>query len=248
MTPLEKPIFLKNKEVHRILDEVIESIPTGCSVYLHGGALRNSVYCRLFNEEMTQRDFDMIVVGEKEPFVSNMLAKGFIYGKKNTDTAVVLKKPRHENPSEDFADWVYLDIVFRPNDTIEDSLKQKVNFTINGSAIDLAQIHDQDWFDKLVVLPDTLKDLKSKQLRTNTRYPINIYACVRFVSRGFKPPSKKEVADMIEDVRNIEPHKFEMNRKKVIDYVGSEEGVRTITKKLGIPFDILELDAIKSKN
>ena len=187
----------------------------------------------------------MILIGNKDSFVTNLLSHGFVYGKKNTETGATFKMPRIENPSEDFSDWVYLDVVYRKNTTVEESLKQKVNFTINGTAINLQNLEDPDWFEKIIVLPDTLEDLKSKRLRTNSRYPINIYACVRFVSIGFAPPPKNELDWMIEDLRTIEEKKFTQNAEKVIRYVGSADGVKEIVKHLGIKVDILDFNSVK---
>lgn len=245
MNNRELPIFLKNERVHQILEEVIASIPEDSEAYLHGGAARNAVYYRLFKEELPQRDFDMVLIGDKDMFVANLLARGFVRGKKNTETGATFKKPRRENPSEDFADWVYLDIVFRKNMTIQESLKQKVNFTINGSAINLRDIDRPDWFEKTVTLPGTLEDLKLKRLRTNKRYPINIYACVRFVSIGFAPPPKNELAEMVDDLRNIDNIKFVRDTEKVIRYVGSADKVRKIVKTLGVDIDILDFNSAK---
>ena len=245
MSNQDLPIFLRDERVHQILQEVVGSIPENSEAYLHGGAARNAVYYRLFKEELPQRDFDMVLIGDKDLFVANLFARGFVRGKKNIETAATFKKPKRENPSEDFADWVYLDIVFRKNMTIQESLKQKVNFIINGSAINLRDIESPDWFEKIVTLPGTLEDLKLKRLRTNKRYPINIYACVRFVSLGFAPPSREDLDNMIEDLRNIDDVKFIRDRDKVIRYVGSADKVREIVKQLGIKVDILDLNSIK---
>ncbi len=240
-----EPIFLENEDVKRILNEVIAVTPLGYAVYLRGGALRNAIYFRLFREKMTQRDFDITVIGEKKPFVESLLAIGFVLGKKNTATAVVLKKPRHANPSEDFDDWVYLDCMFRPGGNIADDLKRHVNFTINGAALELKLIHDPEWYIKIVTLPSMIDDLKAKQLRTNARFPINAYACVRFVSRGFQPPPREEIDLMVNDLANLSEEDFVRDSAKVISYVGSAEEVRKIASRIGIPFDILDLRAIQ---
>lgn len=245
MSNQDLPIFLKNERVHQILREVVASIPEDSEAYLHGGSARNAVYYRLFKAELPQRDFDMVLIGDKDLFVANLLARGFVRGKKNIETAATFKKPRLENPSEDFADWVYLDVVFRKNITIQESLKQKVNFIINGSAINLRDIDSPDWFEKVVTLPGTLEDLKLKRLRTNKRYPINIYACVRFVSLGFAPPPKEDLYHMVDDLRKIDEAKFIRDREKVIRYVGSADKVKKIVEQLGITVDILDLNSIK---
>lgn len=239
------PIFLKNKEVHQILQEVINAIPEDSELYLHGGAMRNAVYYRLFKEDLPQRDFDMLLIGNKDLFAANILAHGFVRGKKNAETVATFKKPKVDNPSEDFADWVYLDVVYRKNMTIQESLAQRVNFTINGSALNLRDIDDPDWFEKIVMIPGTLEDIKLKRLRTNKRYPINIYACVRFVFLGFTPPPKNELDDMVEDLCRIDEVKFARDTEKVIRYIGSAEKVREIVNQLGINVDILDLNSIR---
>jgi hypothetical protein len=239
------PIFLKDERVHQILREVINAIPQNSEVYLHGGAARNAVYYRLFNQELPQRDFDMLLICDKESFAKNLLERGFVRGKKNTETGATFKKPRIGSPSEDFDDWVYLDVVFRKDMTIQESLVQRVNFTINGSAINLQDIDKPNWFEKVVMIPGTLENLKEKKLRTNKRYAINVYACVRFVSLGFAHPPKNELDDMVEDLHRIDEIKFSRDTEKVIRYVGSAEKVREIVKQLGINVDILNLNSIK---
>lgn len=239
------PIFLKDSKVREILKDTAESIPDGSQLYLHGGAARNAVYYRFFGEELPQRDFDLLLIGDKDAFATNVLARGFVRGKKNAETGATFKKPNIEHPSEDFADWVYLDVVYRNDTTIEESLKQKANFTINGSAINLRDLENPGWFEEIIVLPETLEDLRSKRLRTNSRYPANIYACVRFVSVGFTPPPRHELDWMIEDLRTIEEEKFGQNAEKVIRYVGSADTVRKIVRQLGISVDILDFNSIK---
>jgi len=242
----DSPIFLQDSSTNAILLQVSQLVPITHRAYLHGGALRNAVYYRYFNEIQTQRDFDIIVLGKKEKFVDLFLQHGFILGKKNNETAVVLKKARIENPSQNFDDWVYLDIVFRKDADISDVLKDKVNFTINGSAIELVNLFKKDWFENVITLPGTLEDIQNKQIRVNRRYPINIYACIRFVSRGFKAPTQKEIDEMISDLKGIDEIKFKYNTEKVISYVGSPEGVRKIARELCLPCDVLDLSSIRS--
>jgi hypothetical protein len=239
----DPPLFLRNEIQRTILQEVIECIPKNSELYLHGGAVRNAVFYRLFGEELPQRDFDMLLIGDKDLFTNILLSRGFVRGKKNIETGATFKKQRHHNPSEDFDDWVYLDVVFRTNMTVEESLQKKVNFTINGSAINANDIFAPNWFEKVIMLPDTLEDLKLRRIRVNRRYAINIYACVRFVSLGFAAPSQKELADMIEDLRSIDQIKFARDTAKVIQYVGSAEKVREIVRRLGIAVDILDFDS-----
>lgn len=242
------PRFLKEKPVEDVLRELAELAPKTHGIYLHGGALRNSIYYHFFQEDQPQRDFDLIVIGEKDPFVNILLKNGFLLGKKNTPEAVVLKKARKKDASEDWDDWVVLDVVFRKDISIDDVLKEKVNFTINGSAIELKHIFEQDWFDRIITLPTALRDLQSKQIRTNTRYPINIYACIRFVSRGYNPPSRQEINDMVEDLKQVDEEKFKYNADKVISYVGNEDKVKSIASQLGVPFDILDFKSIKNQD
>jgi hypothetical protein len=239
------PIILKDTYVEAALREVVELTPKGQEVYLHGGALRNSIYFHLTGEIMPQRDYDLIVMGDKDSFISALTNAGFIMGKKNTPTTVVLKKPKKENPSEDFADWIVLDVVFRQNTTIETVLAEKVNFTINGSAIKLEDLFLPTWYERLISLPGAMQDLKSRVIKTNKAYPINIYACIRFVSQGFSV-STEEVEGMVVGLKEIPLEKFQTNVDKVISYVGSREAVLSIAKQIGVRINILDLKEIQA--
>lgn len=76
------PIFLNNPSTRLILKEVKNLIPDNTKVYLFGGAVRNAIHFDYFKEEMTQRDFDFIVIGDAEKFAENLTNSGFIFGRK----------------------------------------------------------------------------------------------------------------------------------------------------------------------
>ena len=69
-------------------------------------------------------------------------------------------------------------------------------------------------------------------------HPGNLFACLRFMSVGFKPPSKDEVELLLRQLPELEKWRFERNIKKVFGYVGGERKARQLIKSLGIKIDI----------
>jgi len=65
------PLFLHDEKTNEIFKIVITSIPKGAEAYLVGGAIRNAIYYKYFGEELPRRDFDIILMGDKEGFVKN---------------------------------------------------------------------------------------------------------------------------------------------------------------------------------
>lgn len=240
------PTFLQDPKVAEILKGVVDAIPQNVEVYLYGGAARNAVFFQYHQKPFPQRDYDIILIGDREPFIQTLVSRGFRFGKKNGDIEIVLKKPKVENPTDTFKDWLFLDIRIRHNMSIVDVIQNKANFVMNGFALNLRDIFSPDWFSRIVAIPGAFEDIKNMKLRLNKRYDINIYACIRFVSQGFAPPSKEEITMMLEDVYLLDESRFLRDRQKVIDYVGSEEKVREIIRSLGITLDILDYSAIKS--
>lgn len=238
---MPRPIFLQRKRVYEIFEEIERSIPTGSELFLLGGALRNSVYYHFFEKKMRQRDYDLIFMGNRRKFTGELKKLGFTYGKIRRRNQVVFKKPLVKNP-QNVEDYAVLDISFYPQDDIRGILKKKVNFTINGFALDVRKSLKDDWMQKMVTLPHAIEDIRAKQLRLNTEkknpFGSDLYACIRFMSAGFKKPAKEEVDLLLRAIRKMPKHKFERNKEKVFDYVGGREKAERIAKKLGMDRDI----------
>ena len=55
-----------------------------------------------------------------------------------------------------------------------------------------------------------MQDLKARQLRVNKIvHPANLYACLRFMSRGFKPPPLEEVRKLLKSLQHLESWRFD---------------------------------------
>lgn len=180
--------------IKRSFHEINKCIPKNSKLFLVGGTLRNLVYYHFFKKKMFQRDYDLILIGNHELFIQNLRKNDFKYGNIRRKDQIVLKKFKIKN-NKDFFDNIVLDISFYKNENINNLLKNKINFTINGFAIEFKHIFKENWFDHLIKLPYSIDDIKSKKIRLNTQKTVffgtDLYACIRFMSQGFKQPSKK---------------------------------------------------------
>lgn len=241
------PIFAQDPKTLEILKEAKSAIPKNTKIYLVGGAARNALYFKLFNKELPQRDYDILLVGDKDAFVKNLRARGFVYGKIRKKYEITLKKKKIPKPhAHQFKNYVFLDIHITDEKSILKNLKDNANFTINGFALSLKDINSKNWRKKIVSLPNALQDLKNKKLRVNViKHPANLFACLRFMSKGFKPPSKKEVKELLSALGSLEVRRYERNIKKLFNYVGGEKEARRLVKKLGIKEDVFDFEVIK---
>ena len=93
--------------------------------------------------------------------------------------------------------------------------------------------------------------MKNKQLRINANnHPANLFSCIRFMSQGFKQPSKKEINSLLLKLGDFEKWRYPRNIQKLYDYVGGEKEARKLVKKLGIKqniFDYKEVRKLKAK-
>ncbi|MDD4902412.1 MAG: hypothetical protein PHE24_04725 [Patescibacteria group bacterium] len=238
----DKKIFFRNINDQKVLHSIVDIIPRGTRVYLYGGAARNALYHKLFGKWLPQRDYDLVVIGDYKKFIKKLKTIGFISGKKSKVFGkMVLKKPLVKKPRT-LNDCLWIDMVLREHGQILSLLKKRANFTINGIALPIVQAFQSDWQKHIVAVPHALADLRDKKLRTQVIHPIDIYAVIRFVSLGFRAPTKIEIKQILDKLKNIERWRFERDAKKVINYVGSKEKVLKIAKKLGIKINILNYE------
>lgn len=95
-------------------------------------------------------------------------------------------------------------------------------------------------------MPRAFKDLKNKQIYVGIiAHPANLFACLRFMSKGFKKPSKKEIKALLKALGKLEKWRYEKNVKKVFDYVGGEKAARKLVKSLGIKKDLFNFKTIE---
>lgn len=237
---------MQDKDTSEILMEVKSSIPKNTKVYFVGGAIRNALFYKFFKEKLPQRNYDLVLIGDIKKFVKNLRARGFIYSRIKRKNQSVLKKKKTSKPKHKYNDYVILDIYTPKERTILRTLKNNSNFTINGSALSLKHIDKENWYNKVISLPTAFQDLKDRKLRVNVvASPSNLFACIRFMSKGFKPPSKKEIQELLTAFTSIEKWRYRRNIKKLLDYVGGEKEVKKLTRKLGIKNNILDLETIR---
>lgn len=241
------PLFLHDKKTNEIFKLVVAAIPKDTKTYLVGGAIRNAIYYRYFKKELPRRDFDIMLVGDKDGFVKNLRQAGFVYGKTKRKHEVVVKMKRIPKPKHIHNDYLYLDIHISEEKSPLKNLKENSNFTINGSTISLKDIFRDNWFDKLISLPGALSDLKNKRLKLNQlSHPANLFAAMRFMSLGFKQPKQSEVDLLLQSLGGLEEWRYEKNIKKLFGYVGGEGNAIKLQKKLKIKEDIFDLKVIKT--
>jgi len=239
------PIFMQDLKNFEILKEVKSAIPKNTKVYLTGGAIRNALYFKFFNKELPQRDYDIILAGDKNKFVNNLLACGFIYGFIKRKHEITLKKRKKLKPKHDFNDYIFLDIHISGEKNILKNLKNNSNFTINEFALSLREIDSENWRKKVISLPGAMRDLKNKKLRVNViAHPANLFACLRFMSKGFRPPSKKEIKKLLTALGSLEKWRYKRNIKKLLDYVGGEYEAKKLAKEIGIKENIFDFNII----
>jgi len=244
---MQKPLFLQNIRVFKIFRELEKSVPSKSQLFLIGGTLRNSVFFHFFKKKIKQRDYDLVFMGNRKSFLNNLKNLKFKYGKIKRRNQVVLKKGIIDNP-KNIHDYVVLDICFYHRKSPNEILREKINFTINGFLINIKEIFSDTWMKKLITLPHSIADIKAKRIRLNTEkkefFGTDIYACIRFISQGFKKPTKDEIKILFKAMKKLPKYKFQRNREKVFDYVGGKEKAEKIVRKIGLKEDIFSFNTI----
>jgi len=244
MVSKELPIFMEEEIANKILREAISCIPKGTSIYLIGGRIRNALYYNHFGKRFPSRDYDLFMSERPDKFISNLRKIGFVYGKMKRKDEITVKKKKFEGAKEP-KDHVVFDIHFTEKKTILQNLKEKSNFTINGFAINLNKITFKNWKSCVISLEGAYKDLKNKQIKVNTfNHPAQIFACIRFVSQGFKPPKKKEADGLFMLLGKLRRNQLEININKVLEYTGGKEETLRIARRMGINEDIFSFNTI----
>lgn len=239
------PLFMQDATVNLIFQDIIKCIPKENKIYLVGGTVRNSLLYYYHNKKLPQRDYDILLVGDRKHFIDNLHQHKFIYGKTKRKKEIVLKRRKFDGAKQIF-DFVVLDIHDTNEKDIKKNIRENSNFTINCNILPLRYVNSENWQKKIISLPGTLEDIKNRQIRINKiSHPAQLFACIRFMSKGFKKPTPQEIGTMLEALKNIRPKKFYTNVKKMIDYVGSEEKTKKIIKKFKIKKNILNFKEIK---
>jgi hypothetical protein len=240
------PLFLHDEKDNEILKMVQKCIPKETRVYLVGGAVRNAIYYKYFKKALPQRDFDMLLIGDRDKFVENLRELGFTYGRIRRKFQVVLRIKRVSKPIHRFNDYLYLEIHSSEEKSVMKNIAEHANFTINGSVLSLRDIFKDNWMEKLISLPGALSDLKNKRLKLNaSSHPANLFACFRFMSLGFKKPPQADINTLLRDFSNLQKSKYDKNIQKLYTYVGGEKKAKSLAKKLNIKENIFDFEEIK---
>jgi hypothetical protein len=134
--------------------------------------------------------------------------------------------------------------IYPQGEVVTEILERISDFTISGVALDMKDITSIDWLEKVIAVPDALNDIREKNLTVIKPYAISLHKIIRMVSRGFHKPSVSDIAMCIKKLKEIPKDKFLVNTEKTVRYVGDEEKVIEITKRLGITFNILNFKEI----
>lgn len=236
------PLFMNEKITRDILGKAIGAIPSKTKVYLVGGSVRNAFYYHFFKKKLPQRDYDLLLIGNKNQFIRNLRKSGFTYGRIRRKYEVVLKKKRVAKPQDWYQDHLFFDIHLSPEKSVLANLKKYATFTMNGFALPLPAVTSPRWRQQVLSLPTAIPDLKKKQLRVNAARlePTTIFAALRFVSVGFKAPSASDLQHLLSALGKVEKRRFKRAVDKLFRYVGGERRARRLARKMGIQPDIFD--------
>lgn len=239
------PVFMQDKITNKIFREAITCIPKKTKIYLVGGAVRNSLYYMYFKKKFPSRDYDLFLTGSPKKFISNLREKGFTYGKMRRKNEIVVKKKKFPGAKE-LRDFIFFDIHFSSEKNIIKNLQDKTNFTINGFALLLDKVVSKNWYKSIVSIKHAEKDLKNKQIRVNAfDHPAQLFACIRFVSGGFKPPTIKETKGLLLLLKKLRKNQFKRNLNKVFEQTGGKKKAMQIAKRMGIKEDLFSFKTIE---
>ncbi len=240
-------LFLQDSIIKNAFEEIISCLTDDCEAYLVSGSVRNSLYYQFHNTKIPQRDYDIVLFWNHEKFVTNLQEKWWINNSKlPKSNGIVLKKsrdPRMSLDNQPQGSLIVLDITYAITwSTILQNLKEHANFTLNGSAINIKDCMDDNRLEKITTLPLTIEDIKNKQIRLNGKilHPSVIFACLRFMSIGFKKPERKDLEAMVEALRTIKSERFEKSLQKLYEYVWGESHARELWQTCEIDKNIFD--------
>ncbi|MFH0713165.1 MAG: hypothetical protein V1722_01400 [Candidatus Micrarchaeota archaeon] len=233
---MKLPIFLQDPHVYAIFQDVVAALPKRTKFYIVGGAMRNAMFYYYFGKKLPQRDYDSVIIGDHKKFIANLRKCGFTYGKIRRRDQLVMKRAKSKSaPGDDLSDFVFLDMHWQKRGNVLQNLKEHSSFTINGFAIEVRDLFAKNWVAKVAKMPRSIKDMKAKRLVVNAvDNKHNLFAALRFMSVGFKPPSKSDVEWLAREFATAHKKKRKRNLKKLYDYVGGEKKAEKLAKKIGI--------------
>lgn len=238
---------MQDSVTKKILSEAIAAIPKRTRVYLVGGSVRNAFYYHFFGKRLPQRDYDLLLIGNKEQFVQNLRKKGFTYGRIRRKYEVVLKKRRVSRLQDWYQDHLFFDIHLSPEKSVLANLQKYATFTMNGFALPLPAVISSRWRQQVLSLPTAIPDLKKRQLRLNslTPEPTTLFAAIRFFSVGFKAPSAADIQHLLRALGRVNRHRFSRAVDKLFRYVGGERRARRLARRMGIQQDMFNFRVVR---
>ena len=248
---MSTPIFFYSEDAKKAMRDVINNLPHTVDAYLVGGAIRNALVKKYHDETWVQRDYDQAITSGSSEYLAQLEKLGFSRGSINNAKHVVMAKQLKEDGKElSYEDNLVFDMHTVDGTTIEDNLKYSTALSINGFALPLRNIFDEDWEGKLIQLPGALDSIKIKQINLNqegyTSETNYFFALLRFMGAGFAAPGHDDVIKLLKVTANIESDRYKRNITKLVHYVGGEARVREIVNSLNIGgLDIFDETATK---
>jgi len=243
-TPL---LFMEDIKTAEIFRQIIEVIPEENDVYIVGWAVRNSLFYLYHKTKLPQRDFDVVIVWMPEKLIQNLKNIWFTEGSNiKGDCWIILKKAKIDNP-EHLSDFVYLDCTYwKDGVTMEKNLKEHANLTINCNAMNIKDVFDKNWLEKVVSVNGWIEDIKDKILKINSYESRILFACLRFMSQWFIAPKKDELIKAIQMLQSIDRDRYERNVLKLESYVWGREIADVLLKRLWVEGDLFDRNEIKN--
>jgi|GEM_PF-832781 len=245
------PLLLNNPAAYAVFKDVVANLPSDCESYIIGGAVRNAMYRIHFHESLKQRDYDQILTKNSNEYIDYLRTLGFVDGGIIKADQIILYKGLVPEPDKTaYDDSVVFDM--HPVDGTDalSNLTKHAGLTINGFALSMRDIFDPNWSNKIVALPSAKEDLRNKQIHINRdgykAEPANIFACIRFISAGFAPPPKEELALLLHELPKLESGRFERNIPKAYKYVGGKAAAHQLVEQLGIKGNLFDENQVKS--
>lgn len=218
---------------------LVQNIPDDVEVYIVGGAIRNALVYDIHGEVWRQRDYDQIITKNSSKYFAYLESLGFQQGAINDPTHRIMTKATVQDGRDiSYEDNLVFDIHIVDGTTIEDNLRYGTGLMINGAALSIRDIFSDDWKARLYTLPGAIESIEQKQMRINpdgyeseSNY---FFALIRFIGMGFAQPPHDEIIKLFKTLKDIEPHRYQRNLKKLEDYVGGRLKVIQIVNNLNI--------------
>lgn len=219
--------------------QLVQALPDDIEVYIVGGAIRNALVYDFHGEKWRQRDYDQIVTKNSSKYLAYLESRGFIPGAINDSDHRVMTKAVVENGREiSYEDNLVFDIHLLDGSKAEDNLRYSTGLMINGSILNIRDIFSENWKQRLITLPGAVESIQNKQIYINpdgyTSETNYFFALVRFIGMGFKQPPRDQIIKLFLTLKDIEPHRYQRNLTKLVEYLGSRDKVTQIVDNLNI--------------